>query len=358
MKGNNFTSPYAKMYMVGPAVYEKLLNCLDEVDKKMTENLNTNPVEENENLRPSERHIQTIQNEELNINEEPTLPPPPPPLPPPLPPPPPTPPPQPPQPIEQIEPQVPIETPTPEQPELTPIEPEPEPITPIPNILRSPCPQKITDMRNVQERIGPCGNKKPILVVPKKSTKKRGLACPECQKTFALQWNLNHHIKTAHRQGYTKKLLEMVKAANTDSTVECPLCHRWFNEQYELDNHFDMYHPSYTTEEGGLNTSPSLPDTDITMKKQAKKIFRPEKDDFIDWSTRSLPRKVKRPMDYSETKRHGKKALQDDADDEDEDENESNRNKTSSKKSSAKKLIETTDPFVNPAKKVNFNEWG
>ena len=31
----NIKSPYSKMYLVTPAVYEKLLTCLDEKDKKI-----------------------------------------------------------------------------------------------------------------------------------------------------------------------------------------------------------------------------------------------------------------------------------------------------------------------------------
>ena len=58
----NFKSPYSKMYLVSPGVYDKLLTCLDEKDKKTTELLN---IEKEIGERPSESVIQDITTEDF-----------------------------------------------------------------------------------------------------------------------------------------------------------------------------------------------------------------------------------------------------------------------------------------------------
>jgi hypothetical protein len=50
-------SPYSKMYLVTPGVYDKLLTCLDEKDKKSTELLN---IEKEREERPGEKVIEDI----------------------------------------------------------------------------------------------------------------------------------------------------------------------------------------------------------------------------------------------------------------------------------------------------------
>ena len=50
-------SPYSKMYLVSPGVYDKLLTCLDEKDKKSTELLN---LEKEREDRPGEKVIEDI----------------------------------------------------------------------------------------------------------------------------------------------------------------------------------------------------------------------------------------------------------------------------------------------------------
>jgi hypothetical protein len=50
-------SPYSKMYLVTPGVYDKLLTCLDEKDKKSTELLN---LEKEREERPGEKVIEDI----------------------------------------------------------------------------------------------------------------------------------------------------------------------------------------------------------------------------------------------------------------------------------------------------------
>ena len=61
MKNSN--SPYSKMYLVSPGVYDKLLTCLDEKDKKSTEMLNIE--KDKETFRPGEKIIEDITSGEL-----------------------------------------------------------------------------------------------------------------------------------------------------------------------------------------------------------------------------------------------------------------------------------------------------
>ena len=64
MKSLKNASPYTKMYLVTPKIYEQVLSCLDEKDKKITEDLNADKdtIEE----RPSEKFIDMLNKEELN----------------------------------------------------------------------------------------------------------------------------------------------------------------------------------------------------------------------------------------------------------------------------------------------------
>jgi hypothetical protein len=66
-------SPYSKMYLVTPGVYDKLLTCLDEKDKKSTELLN---IEKEREERPGEKVIEDITTgdfEPQNVEEMPQM---------------------------------------------------------------------------------------------------------------------------------------------------------------------------------------------------------------------------------------------------------------------------------------------
>jgi hypothetical protein len=68
MKHNR--SAYSKMFLVTPAIYEKLLNCLDKTDAVSTKSLNDE--KETTIERPSEREIQNLNL--ANLNEPPQIP--------------------------------------------------------------------------------------------------------------------------------------------------------------------------------------------------------------------------------------------------------------------------------------------
>lgn len=57
------TSTYSKMYLVSPAIYERLLNCLDDSEKMQTEE--QNKPGEDPPKRPSEQIIENIHMEEI-----------------------------------------------------------------------------------------------------------------------------------------------------------------------------------------------------------------------------------------------------------------------------------------------------
>lgn len=62
------------MFLVSPAIYEKLLNSLDEDDKKITKNLNISENKSKENdLRPAQIAINKLQENELNSSQFPNF---------------------------------------------------------------------------------------------------------------------------------------------------------------------------------------------------------------------------------------------------------------------------------------------
>lgn len=66
MKNKLSSSAFNKMYLVGPAVYNKLLNCLDDLEKKQTIDLN-NDKEGVEEQRPSEKLLAQLNNQPEDI---------------------------------------------------------------------------------------------------------------------------------------------------------------------------------------------------------------------------------------------------------------------------------------------------
>ena len=60
-------STYSRMFLVTPTVYEKLLNCIDEKDKKITQDLN---ISKEKTQRPSDDYIQELNIESFNEPRE------------------------------------------------------------------------------------------------------------------------------------------------------------------------------------------------------------------------------------------------------------------------------------------------
>ena len=64
-------STYSRMFLVTPTVYEKLLNCIDEKDKKITQDLN---ISKEKSQRPSDDYMQELNIESFNepreVNQE------------------------------------------------------------------------------------------------------------------------------------------------------------------------------------------------------------------------------------------------------------------------------------------------
>jgi len=74
MIGKNLSkfSPYSKMYLVSPGIYEKMLKCIDEGDRCATEALNSTEVYKEEK-RPSEQVLEEMYKEEMNEPPQPEL---------------------------------------------------------------------------------------------------------------------------------------------------------------------------------------------------------------------------------------------------------------------------------------------
>ena len=64
MKKKITVSPYSMMYLVTPAIYEKLLLCIDEGDQKLLDNLNK-PHDETEDRRPAQIRLDALSSEEI-----------------------------------------------------------------------------------------------------------------------------------------------------------------------------------------------------------------------------------------------------------------------------------------------------
>lgn len=160
MKPYKQTSAYSKMYLVTPSVYEKLLTCLDEKEKRITEEMNIEKDISTEE-RPAEKYIEMLNKEALNIDPQaeiaPDIP-------------------------EQIEQQQQQQQPQ----EIMQQEPQQEIIQP----------EEITSGEIIQpsEIIAQA----PISTL---KTKERGkkYICSVCLKSFDRPWSLKRHISTVHK---------------------------------------------------------------------------------------------------------------------------------------------------------------
>ena len=64
MKKPSIGSPYSMMYLITPSIYEKLLLCIDEGDKKIIDSLNK-PPEEQQERRPAQVIIDAVSSQEM-----------------------------------------------------------------------------------------------------------------------------------------------------------------------------------------------------------------------------------------------------------------------------------------------------
>jgi len=64
MKKKTLGSPYSMMYLVTPAIYEKLLLCIDDGDKKLLDSLNK-PVNVSQDKRPAQVIIDALASQEI-----------------------------------------------------------------------------------------------------------------------------------------------------------------------------------------------------------------------------------------------------------------------------------------------------
>ena len=64
MRRRPIVSPYSMMYLVTPAIYEKLLLCIDEGDKKLLDNLNK-PQGEIQDRRPAQLKLDVLSSDEI-----------------------------------------------------------------------------------------------------------------------------------------------------------------------------------------------------------------------------------------------------------------------------------------------------
>lgn len=147
-------SPYSKMYLIPPNMYEKLLICLDEKEKRVTEDLN---VEENVEERPSEKEIEILNQEALNPEPEVT---------------------------ENPE--------TEEMTEGAEEEREPEEV-----VGEQDEPEVVEDEMSLAEARRQKNRQiNARLNLSKVSTSK---TCAICFKVFARKWDLNRHVSTVHK---------------------------------------------------------------------------------------------------------------------------------------------------------------
>lgn len=163
MKTSKQVSVYSKMFLVTPSVYEKLLTCLDEKEKRLIEDMNIDkdiPVAE----RPAEKYIEMLTKEELEPQQQQSI-------------------------IPEI-------TAIPEQQIIKPeiIQPviQPEIIQPEiiqPEIIQQPqistTPVQIPEVEKV---------KKPRFIAPRGD-----FTCSVCLKTFDRSWSLKRHMSTVHK---------------------------------------------------------------------------------------------------------------------------------------------------------------
>lgn len=330
---NAVVSPYSKMYLVGPSVYEKLLHCINDVDKKETLGLNEQPILEEEVETPATKYISQLNANDLegvpSNTDLPTaaaatdLP-----LPPPAPP----------------------TTATPATEIFPEFEPQFETNDSIQlgqNPLKTPCELQREENKKKQKLIvlnvrkndtpsttttttlddGPPGIREKFAELKEKLKNPTTYVCTTCNKTFHKSFNLNRHQVTMHKF----KPVQIGK-------ISCNICGKKFQQKWQIVKHMSEVHsPEQQQQQQQFETQQEeqqqqqemddasaspLPDDDLEMEsftRNRRKRSRKIQPTFAPWAkpggilTRSKTRQIKETQGDSYEREN-----QNDTEDEDE----------------------------------------
>jgi len=273
------TSAYSKMYLVTPSVYEKLLSCLDEADKRMTEKLNA--PEEAVPERPATQYIEELQQQDLLPGEEqqqlligPV------------------------EPAEIMEQQQPLlDTQIeglPAEPLIDYVEPEihiqeeqmplqqqvvqqpPVQQQVIPPIIRSQVPQQLVDNPLRQ----PCPIEDTERVIPRilhYNPKKKSIIKPNLksiQKVITLKTNparkMQFNLPPTGIRGPAADVKPLLVASSTPTNFQCKICLKYFDRKWGLRRHVDSVHKNMknvrlSDEDEAMRLASAAPESDIPM---------------------------------------------------------------------------------------------
>ncbi len=290
-------SPYSKMYLVTPGVYDKLLNCLDEKDKKSTELLN---IEKEREDRPGERVIEDITTGDFDPQPVEAIPPP----------------------VEEQQPQVEeFIPPTPEvfgqeqqvQPQdiieegeiiepmqVPPGEPEISTQQQEPNPLRAPCaiptdPNQVVKQplfvpavvkrgvkRNIQQ-VTPKLFKKPTLLVKKKPTLIAPQIFRQQQQPTAITTQIqNPEIVRVQQEEQidpdismpststtlVAKPIKKIKIQSTRKPTVCPICMKDLARTWNLVRHVSTVHKN-------LGSVKELLESQVIVQQPTQQVQQP-----------------------------------------------------------------------------------
>lgn len=277
------TSPYSKMYLVLPSVYDKVLKSIDEKDKKVLEQLN---IEKETEVRPAEKYFENVANVELQEND--------------------------PQPSTSkfIDPK---STNQPEQTfgqaEIIPpnemienqpnemienLTPEPEGISEVINPLKTDCAQP-----DVQDQFIPIIHpdlKRKKIVKPALGKITKPVILPSIVKQHPQIQRIQNVDKM--QPDITQIKLKGVIAKN----FVCNICLKRFKSNYHLNRHIQSVHKNLIQRsDPSLPENMTLPDDDIPMTNQPV-VPQPGTSEFQNWQTVPQPQTKGRKRTQTQAK--------------------------------------------------------